>query len=115
MVVAPIAWTKSYKRGRCQSVSQRQAAQSVKARPTECGTNVPTCGMDTTSGESPRRYRYGATVPSERNIEPGVARAFDGALVSRVRVAHHADGRIVPEHALDALRGRRRPVAHDHD
>ncbi len=44
----------------------------------------------------------------ERQVQSLLARALDRALVAGVRVAHDAARRIVPQHPLDAPRGRRR-------
>ena len=43
-----------------------------------------------------------------------LASALDRGWVARIRVTHHAGGRIVPEHALDALGGGVGAVADDH-
>src|SRR5258706_6314409 len=66
------------------------------------------------SALEPKRYRYGATVPSDRNIELLLPCDLDRLFIPRIRMPHHAQRRIVPEHALDALRRRGSAVAHDH-
>src|SRR5450631_4309745 len=76
---------------------------------------VPTCGIETISGPEPRRYSYGQTQRSERNIELLAARFLDRFLVARIRMPHDAQRGVVPQYARDALRRGVRSIAHDDD
>src|SRR6188768_1793866 len=62
-------------------------------------------------------FRAGRTRPASAEdagqIELVPVRRLDGDVVTRVRVAHHAARRIVPQYACDALARRFGSVAHN--
>src|SRR5688572_33320718 len=74
------------------------------------------CGRATVSARTNSASLGVMSFPSQAwQVEIVLLRRVDGEIVARIRVAHHARGRIIPQHACNALRGGLGPVANNHD
>src|SRR2546429_4909345 len=94
------------------------AAAACQERAARDDPRVPVAGVELRVAPELERFGHGRPVPpsapQERQVEAVRPGALDGALIAGVGVAHHAARRIVPQHPLDAARGRRGSVAHHH-
>src|SRR5215468_2130786 len=89
---------RSAPRGSCRALASQVASWALRQSLSGCCTML--------------RLRC---VSEERQVQSVRTRALDGAFVAGISVPHDTARRIVPQHALDAARGRWAAVADDDD